>query len=56
MCCQFSIASLVAGITVAYAATRFPAHAVLLETVAGFLLVGGLALLGIEFSPLMARP
>ncbi|HVV60161.1 MAG TPA: hypothetical protein VHD14_00240 [Pseudolabrys sp.] len=50
------MAALVMGGTTAYAATRFPAYAALLETCAGLFLIGGLALLGVALSPLLAQP
>ena len=56
MSCKISMASLVIGTAVAYAAARFPAYAALLETCAGLLLIGGLALLGVELAPLLAQP
>jgi len=41
-----SVISVMLGATVAYVADRFPAHVEMLETSAGVLLIGGLALLG----------
>jgi hypothetical protein len=41
-----SLLSVIAGAAVAYCADRFPAHVEALETSAGALLIGGLALLG----------
>ena len=41
-----SLLSVIAGASVAYCADRFPAHVEALETSAGALLIGGLALLG----------
>jgi putative Mn2+ efflux pump MntP len=41
-----SLMSMVLGATIAYVADRFPAHVETLETSAGALLIGGLALLG----------
>ena len=41
-----SLISVVTGAAIAYVAERFPAHAETLETSAGGLLIGGLALLG----------
>jgi hypothetical protein len=41
-----SLLSVIAGAAVAYYANRFPAHVEALETSAGALLIGGLALLG----------
>jgi hypothetical protein len=41
-----SLLSVIAGAAVAYYADRFPAHVEALETSAGALLIGGLALLG----------
>ena len=41
-----SLISVLIGATIAYAADRRPAHVELLETSAGALLIGGLALLG----------
>jgi len=41
-----SFISLTAGATAAYVAERFPARVELIETCAGFLLIGGLALIG----------
>jgi hypothetical protein len=41
-----SLLSVIAGTAVAYYADRFPAHVEALETSAGALLIGGLALLG----------
>ncbi len=42
----FSLIGVVLGAVVAYVADRFPARAETLETCAGALLIGGLALLG----------
>jgi hypothetical protein len=41
-----SLLSVIAGAAAAYYAARFPAHVEALETGAGALLIGGLALLG----------
>jgi len=41
-----SLISVVLGATVAYISDRYPAHIEVLETSAGVLLIGGLALLG----------
>jgi hypothetical protein len=41
-----SLMSVVIGAGIAYVADRFPAHGEALETSAGALLIGGLALLG----------
>lgn len=41
-----SLISVVFGAMIAYVADRFPAHTEALETGAGILLIGGLALLG----------
>ena len=41
-----SFISITAGVAAAYVAERFPARAALIETAAGFLLIGGLALIG----------
>ncbi|HZL30765.1 MAG TPA: hypothetical protein VFC54_06860 [Pseudolabrys sp.] len=41
-----SLLSVIAGAAVAYYADRFPVHVEALETSAGALLIGGLALLG----------
>jgi hypothetical protein len=41
-----SIAALLLGATMAYVADRFPARRGLLETVGGFLIIGGLAIIG----------
>lgn len=42
----FSLFSVVMGATLAYMAERYPAYVEMLETSAGALLIGGLALLG----------
>jgi hypothetical protein len=42
-----SLISVVMGAALAYSAGRFPAHVESLETGAGVLLIGGLALLGV---------
>ena len=46
MIAAVSVISVVLGGAIAYAADRFPAHVEALETSAGVLLIGGLALLG----------
>ena len=46
MIAAVSLISVVLGAAIAYIADRFPAHVETLETGAGVLLVGGLALLG----------
>ncbi len=46
MLAAISVISVVLGASVAYAAQRLPAHVEALETSAGVLLIGGLALLG----------
>ena len=56
MFCEISLVVFLAGLIAAYLAHRLPAHAALLETCAGLLLIGGLALLGVELSPLLAQP
>ena len=46
MIAAVSVISVVLGAAVAYVADRYPAHVEALETSAGVLLIGGLALLG----------
>jgi hypothetical protein len=46
MVAAISVISVVLGAGVAYFADRYPAHVEALETGAGVLLIGGLALLG----------
>ena len=46
MLAAISVISVVLGASVAYYAQRFPAHVELLETSAGVLLIGGLAIIG----------
>jgi len=46
MLAAISLISVVLGATVAYVADRFPEHVEALETSAGVLLIGGVALLG----------
>lgn len=56
MYCEISLVIFLAGLTAAYLAHRLPAHAAMLETCAGLLLIGGLALAGVGLSPLLAQP
>jgi len=46
MIAAISVVSLALGAGIAYVAERYPAHVEALETGAGALLIGGLALLG----------
>jgi len=46
MLAAISVISVVLGASVAYFADRYPAHVEALETGAGVLLIGGIALLG----------
>jgi hypothetical protein len=46
MVALLSLVSVTAGAAAAYYAGRFPAHVEAIETAAGVLLIGGLALLG----------
>ena len=41
-----SVVGVMLGAATAYASSRYPSHVEVLETVAGALLIGGLALLG----------
>lgn len=48
-----SLLSVVLGGALAYMAGRFPAHVEMLETSAGTLLIGGLALLGLSLPTIL---
>jgi len=43
-----SVTALVLGTTMAYVADRYPAQRVVLQTAGGFLIIGGLAIIGLE--------
>jgi putative Mn2+ efflux pump MntP len=47
-----SVACLVSGAFVAHASGRYPTYAKAMEFLGGILLIGGLAMLGIELSPI----
>jgi len=47
---------LLLGTTIAYMATRYPEHRTVMETVGGFLLIGGLGLLGYALEAVLGHP
>jgi hypothetical protein len=48
-----SIICIVSGAAVTYRSGRDPAHARCMEIVAGLLLIGGVAMLGVELGPIV---
>jgi hypothetical protein len=51
-----AVVSVLLGATIAYLASRFPKHQARLETLAGVLLIAGLALLGYFLEVAFGRP
>jgi hypothetical protein len=51
-----STISLVLGTATAYLASGYPKHRAAMETVAGILLLGGLALIGYAFECVLGQP
>jgi hypothetical protein len=56
MIAAISAISFVLGATVAYVANGYPDYLAAIETVAGILLIGGLALLGYALEAILGRP
>jgi hypothetical protein len=56
MICGLSTFSLVLGTTIAYLANGYPKYQAAMETVAGFLLLGGLAMLGYALEAVLGHP
>jgi hypothetical protein len=51
-----STVSLLLGTAIAYMATRYPDHRAVMETVGGFLLLGGLGMLGFALEAVFGHP
>jgi hypothetical protein len=56
MICGLSTISLVLGTAIAYLAHGHPKHQIVMETVAGFLLIGGLGMMGYALEAVLGRP
>jgi hypothetical protein len=56
MIAAISAISFVLGATVAYVANGYPEYLAAIETVAGILLIGGLALLGYALESVLSHP
>jgi hypothetical protein len=56
MICGLSTISLALGTAIAYLATGYPKHQPVMETVAGFLLIGGLGMLGYALEAFFGHP
>lgn len=56
MIAGFSTVSVVLGATVAYLASSHPKYREIMEIIAGFLLIGGLGLLGYALECIFGRP
>jgi hypothetical protein len=56
MICGLSMISLVVGTAIAYLANGHPKYQAAMETVAGFLLIGGLGMLGYALEAVLGHP
>jgi hypothetical protein len=56
MICGLSTISLVLGTAIACLAHGHPKHQTVMETVAGFLLIGGLGMMGYALEAVLGRP
>jgi hypothetical protein len=56
MICGLSTISLVLGTAIAYLANGYPKHQTVMDTVAGFLLIGGLGMLGYALEAVFGQP
>jgi hypothetical protein len=56
MICGLSTISLVVGTAIAYLANGYPKYQAAMETVAGFLLIGGLGMLGYALEAVLGHP
>lgn len=56
MICGLSTISLVLGTAIAYLASGHPKYQEAMETVAGFLLIGGLGMLGYALETVLGHP
>jgi hypothetical protein len=56
MICGLSAISLVLGAAIAFLAKGYPKHQAAMETVAGFLLIGGLGMLGYALEAVLGHP
>jgi putative Mn2+ efflux pump MntP len=56
MICGLSAISLVIGTAIAYLAKSYPQHQAAMESVAGFLLIGGLGMLGYALEAVLGHP
>jgi hypothetical protein len=56
MICGLCTISLVLGTAMAYLANGYPKHQTVLETLAGFLLIGGLGMLGYALEAVFGQP
>jgi hypothetical protein len=56
MICGLSTIGLVLGTAIAYLANGYPKHQMVMETVAGFLLIGGLGMLGYALEAVFGHP
>ena len=56
MICGLSTVSLLLGTAIAYLANGYPKHQAVMETVAGFLLIGGLGMLGYGLESVFRYP
>ena len=56
MICGLSTISLLLGTAIAYLANGYPKYQTAMETVAGFLLIGGLGMLGYALEAVLRHP
>jgi hypothetical protein len=56
MICGLSTIGLVLGTAIAYLANGYPKHQTVMETVAGFLLIGGLGTFGFALEAVFGHP
>ena len=56
MMCGLSTISLLLGTAIACLANGYPKHRTVMETVAGFLLIGGLGMLGYALEAVFGHP
>jgi hypothetical protein len=56
MICGLSTIGLLLGTAIAYLANSYPKHQAAMETVAGFLLIAGLGMLGYELEAIFGHP
>jgi hypothetical protein len=56
MIAAVAVSGVIGGTALAYCSERFPRHRTMVETIAGFLLIGGFGLIGFGFGCAVGMP